>query len=258
MFLNNKIFGIEMNKKILVFTLVLVLLFCVSLPNLSAQSIGTFKQQDNIQLYQTCNNCTYCNFTTIKYPNGTTILSNVETTQDDTYFYFDLLNGNTTEIGTYKYCYKCGNSAESVTGCIDFEVTPQGYEVTTSQGIIYAIGGLFVFMLFLISLYFSITLPWKNETSGEKGMLYIEYKKYLKFVMSFVTYLTLMFFFFIGKGMSYAFLRSNEIYGFFNVTSSILLIGLAPILIVSTVFLIFSVITDKKISKCIERGIPVR
>lgn len=261
---NRKVFkkkSIDLSSKMkekIVFSLLIVLLFLVFLPNLNAQSIGVFKQNSDIQLYQTCNNCTYCNFTTIKFPNGTEILSNVKTIKEDTYFYFNLLKGNTTSIGTYKYCYKCGNSAEVATGCIDFEVTPQGYELTTSQGIIYAVGGFFVFLLFLISLYFAIKLPWKNEISTDKGILYIEYKKYLKFAMSFVAYLTLMFFFFILKGMSYAFLRSNEIYGFFNITSNILLIGIAPVLIVSTVFVIFSVLTDKKITKCIERGIPIR
>lgn len=103
-------------------------IFLVSL--VSAESIGTYMLNSDIELYQTCNNCTYCNFTTVKYPNGNTILSNIIATQDGTYYSYNLDGGNVTEIGTYNYCYDCGNAVERETGCLTFEVTPSGFSGT--------------------------------------------------------------------------------------------------------------------------------
>jgi len=76
--------------------LVTAIIFGLVINLVGAVSIGTFKQNDNIQLYQICNNCTYCNFTSIKYPNSSNILTSIETTQDETYFYYNLGEGNTT------------------------------------------------------------------------------------------------------------------------------------------------------------------
>jgi len=83
-------------------------------------------QGEDLLLYQTCNNCTTCNFTRLSSPDDRTLLSNMEATKDGTYYSFNVLGGNTTELGTYTYCYSCGNSAESRVGCIDVPVTPSG------------------------------------------------------------------------------------------------------------------------------------
>lgn len=238
--------------------LFLLMFLLLVIPTIAGADIGTFKQADEIQIYQTCNNCTYCNFTSIKYPNGSTLLSNVITTQDDTYYYYDLTTNYTNSVGTYRYCYDCGNNVESETGCIDFSVNPQGFELNQGQGTIYAISLIVVFLLFLLTLYYGLQLPWKNERTPEGNILYIDYKKYLKFALMFVSYLILVFFFAIGKGMSYTFLQSTEAYGFFNVGFSVLLIGIMPVAMLSLVFIIMGALFDKKVQKALIRGIPVR
>jgi len=108
--------------------LIIVFLIAVmfSLTLVSAIEIDPVKQGDGVELYQTCNNCTYCNFTRISSTNNRTLLSNIEPTQDGTYYYYWLSGGNTTILGDYKYCYDCGNTEDSATGCIDFKVTPSG------------------------------------------------------------------------------------------------------------------------------------
>ena len=78
-------------------------------------------------LYQTCNNCTYCNVTNVQNQENITILGETQmTTIDGSYFSTILLGGNTTFLGMYSYCYDCGNSVDSKTGCINFRVTPSG------------------------------------------------------------------------------------------------------------------------------------
>ncbi len=98
----------------------------LSLTLVSAIEIERGIQGQDKLLYQTCNNCTFCNFTNIIGPNNDTILSNIEPTQDGTYYSFILDGGNTTRLGWYSYFYYCGNDVDSQTGKIDFEITPSG------------------------------------------------------------------------------------------------------------------------------------
>jgi hypothetical protein len=98
-----------------------------ALPMISA-SLGTFEQNTDVQLVQTCNNCTYCNLTSIRRtsPTALTLLNNVVMTQNGAEFNYNLSRGNISTIGAYKYCYDCGNPEDRITGCIDFNVTPSG------------------------------------------------------------------------------------------------------------------------------------
>ena len=84
------------------------------------------KQGEDLLLYQTCNNCTSCNFTRLSSPSNDTLLSNMQAIKDGTYYSFNVLGGNSTELGTYTYCYSCGKSVESRVGCVDIPVTPSG------------------------------------------------------------------------------------------------------------------------------------
>ena len=113
--------------------------------------LGTYQEETDVDLIQTCNNCTYCNLTSIKYPNGTNILTNVEMIQDGTYFNYLLDGGNTSTVGTYTYYYDCGNGVESRTGGIDFEVTITGDE--TPEGSSYILGAIFL-IVFGIGWFF--------------------------------------------------------------------------------------------------------
>lgn len=101
----------------------------------SATSIGTFKQNANVEIYQTCNNCTYCNFTKVKYENGTAFLTNVSAIKEGTYYYYNVLGGNHSTFGVYSYCYECGNAAESETGCLNYGITPSGTLFTSALSI---------------------------------------------------------------------------------------------------------------------------
>jgi len=134
-------------------------LFLISLASASCPDgddcIGAIKLDNSIEIYQTCNNCTYCNFTKVKYPNKEVFLSNLEATKEGTYFSYDILGGNNSKIGEYEYCYDCGNAAEKETGCLHYLVTPTGFINTLGLYIIFLIvlGGIVV-------LGFSIDEAW--------------------------------------------------------------------------------------------------
>ena len=104
--------------------------------------IGSVEINHEIGIYQTCNNCTYCNFTQVKYPNKTVFLSNIEAIQDETYFNYTILGEDNSELGEYEYCYDCGNAVEKETGCLHYLVTPTGRNFDTGQ----VLGGLGIFI----------------------------------------------------------------------------------------------------------------
>jgi len=58
--------------------LVLLLVTTFSLVSATETDIGTKKTDDCIDLIQTCADCTYVNFTSITYPNGTRVVWEVE------------------------------------------------------------------------------------------------------------------------------------------------------------------------------------
>jgi len=125
-------------------------LIWVLLPLCSSAGIGTFQKDTQIDLYQTCNNCTYCNLTSVKYPNSSNIVTNVVMTKTDSYYNYTLSSSETNVLGTYKYCYVCGNAIDTATGCIDFEVTYTGEKLSLSHSIIVLVfiilSGIFLFL----------------------------------------------------------------------------------------------------------------
>lgn len=125
----------------------IILLLLVVTP-LVLSEVGPYKTGDDVNLTQTCNNCTYGNLTSIKYPNSTIIFSNIAMTQNNKEFYYTLSGNYTDPLGLYTYCYDVGNSAESSTGCIFFRVTRTGEQVGLSNIVLplvlLVIAGLFL------------------------------------------------------------------------------------------------------------------
>lgn len=88
-------------------------------------SIGTVKQNQVIQLTQTCSNCTYVNLTSVLYPNNTYALNGqyamTKTNENFNYTFTD-----TSALGEYIYT-TCGD-LNGINTCqsVRFEVTPSG------------------------------------------------------------------------------------------------------------------------------------
>jgi hypothetical protein len=244
------------NKKVFIFFLV----FLISFSFVFAGDFERVKQGEVINLTQTCGNCSYMNLSYIKYiSTGKFILGPGEYIMNnaDNVYYYEF-NG-TTDLGIHEWCFHGDpSSGEDVPACLKFEVTRQGFEINEAEGVIYSISLVVVLILFLITLYYGLAIPWKDYRSPDGNILAIDYKKYLKLGLIFISYLMLTFLFGIGKGMAYSFLQSNEAYNFFNVGFSILLIGIMPSLIATSYFVIASALFDKKVQRAIERGLPVR
>ncbi len=138
-------------KKILL-TLILGI-FLISL--VSATSIGTFKQDNCISLHQICDNCTYVNLTSIKYPNST--IQNINQLMTKIGVDYNYTFCSTSALGYYFYNV-CGDKDEVLT-CenIEFAITEGGDNFNLAQAIILL--GQFG----LLALFFGIGMTFKKE-----------------------------------------------------------------------------------------------
>lgn len=237
---------------------ILLLLFVLLFSNLViADSIGVFKIDTDIELYQTCNNCTYCNLTTIKYPNSTNIITNTETTRDNSYFYFNLGKGNVTQLGNYKYCYDCGNGIDRETGCISFEVTPNGFEPNNSQGLIYSVLFIVALVLFLTSIFLAVSIDGKKyDTDSITGQVTgVNWGKYYKYALWFFAYIILIWLSHLAYEISAGILYTEFLKSFFHMAFRIELGLLLPITFLFFFMVFVSILRDKKNQSLIERGL---
>jgi hypothetical protein len=110
------------NKLLILFFLGILLIGTVSA---EVSTLGTFKQNDCVQLKQTCASCTYVNFTRVSYPNSTTALSNVVATQDGVVYNYNFCS--TSLIGTYIVEGVGDVDGTDAVFVYDFEITPNGF-----------------------------------------------------------------------------------------------------------------------------------
>ena len=109
-------------KKIM---LVLMLgIFLISLT--SATLLGTFKQHQDVNLIQTCPDCSYNKITYIQKPNGTILNFNVNMDKDDTFYNWTLDFSYVDLIGIYLVNGVGDLGGTGTTWVYDFEVTSTG------------------------------------------------------------------------------------------------------------------------------------
>lgn len=243
-------------RKLILFLFGIFLL--VNLVN--AISIGAYKQNKDIILFQTCNNCTYCNLTSLKYPDSSYLFAGpfIEMTKVGTYYFYNLSSVYTSNLGIYKYCYDCGNPDENTVGCIDFEITPTGFELSTSKGILYLVFIIAAMIIFLLSLYGAIKLPFSNARNEEGRIIGMNELKYLKIFLFVVSYISLMFIIGLLRGVTYNYLNDLGVYRFFNWLFWIMFTLMFPIMVVSMFVALTNFIQDKKINEALQRGIRFR
>jgi hypothetical protein len=97
----------------------------IGLVSAEQSNLGTMKMNTCFDLYQTCDDCSYVNLTSIKYPDGTTDILNLGMTKTNQNFNYSFCN--TTAIGDYTYT-TCGDK-DGVYTCevIGFSVSPSGF-----------------------------------------------------------------------------------------------------------------------------------
>lgn len=92
------------NKLIFLFGVILLLGIFIIPDTLAAEAnLGTFKQNECLNIIQICDNCTYVNLTAVMYPNSTILSSNIGMSDTGSNYYTQFCNtsleGNYIAIG---------------------------------------------------------------------------------------------------------------------------------------------------------------
>ena len=213
--------------------LLLVLLLILPLV-MATQNLGTFQQNKNINLIQTCDNCTYVNITKVQLPDSTIIEYNDEMTKTGSEYNFTFTN--TSQIGKYIYT-TCGDD-DGIFKCVSvqFAITPSGQDKPTDgEGWIFVVS---VMSMFAVAIFFYFVSRNMNEPIN-----------YFFVGLTFILSLIAVFYSFVGL---------NEILGGFEKLINSYQIFFYVILMVSFLLFIFImlVITIRAINSLnVRRGL---
>jgi len=232
-------------------------LLSLALVSSSNTVIGNFPIDKAVEIYQECNNCTYCNFTTVKYPNGTTMLTNRQASVIDTHYYYNLLAGNISTQGTYTYCYNCGNAVEKDTGCLDFQISYKGEELGIAGSILYL--GLLafllvIFILLLISLHY---IP-DHQRDDEGFVIDISSLVYLRPVVMGLAWIVLIGITFLASNVAIAYLQAGLFGSFLFLIFKLMMMANFIIIPLCFIAILYSIVQGKKMKALLERGVQLR
>lgn len=257
---NKKLIEATQSKKILL-CLLLVTSFLFVFPLVSGKLI--FQRNSIIDLKVPCSyNGSFCGTDaqcnmTIVAPNYTIIENNSVMTNPGNGFPNITLK-TSKAIGNYDAFYTCCRYTECDSESFQFSVTGSGEEATVAQGIIYVVllgASIFVFVLIL---YGAIKTPWKHTRNEDNRILQVNDMKFVKLFLGAMSYLVLMWVFWLMKTISEAFLYIEAVHGLFNFLYWIMLSLLLPIWVVSMFFALVLFLENKKFKKALQRGLVVR
>lgn len=149
------------DKFILLFVLIIVSSFGVYA---QLQSYGAFVRGTDVPVLQIANT-SYCNITTIRFPNLTVIVHNISMAKSGLEFSYLLKGGNTSTIGTYLVNGECDTTVWAYT----FDVTNTGFSVETMGNNII----MMVFLFIMAIIFFIIGLQFDNKRWVIKTALFI-------------------------------------------------------------------------------------
>lgn len=234
---------------------------CIIITLLGVGSALNFEQNSNIDLKVPCqfngSNCdstAVCN-ASVAYPNGSLMIENQLLTNGGNGVP-NISISDSSVLGTYIVSAVCTQSGISGGTVFEFEISRTGTQLSTGQGILYTIFLIAAIAIFGLMLYWAIRLPFRNQRDGEGEIISINDLKYLKIFLSAMSYVVLMFIFGILRSITYSFLILPGPDRFFELMYTIMLSFLWPLIIVSLLFALIIFITDRKLSKSIERYSP--
>ena len=179
-------------KKLMLFLMLGV--FLISFANAEIQTLGTFKQGEEINLIQTCATCTFNNITSILSPNSSQIVGEQTMTKLGTVYNFTLSSTNTSLVGEYIVNGFGDLDGTDTVWNYNLFVTPTGFTLETSDSILLIIILMATLILFLGFLYPAVTLPYSNKTNKDGSITRIAKSKYLKLLSIWFAYGFLMWF----------------------------------------------------------------
>jgi hypothetical protein len=164
----------------LMFLIGFVILTCFHYVS-ALDSLGTFKQGQQVRISQVCSDATYINISSISYPNSSVAVSGIEMTSAGSgEFYYDF---NFTDTNG-KYDVRGVSDGCEGTFVTYFEITLDGQDPALSNSNFYILAFFIVLFLLFIYIHNSVDL----DSWYKRILTRYETKNYFKLVMSSIGY----------------------------------------------------------------------
>jgi len=244
-------------KHKLIFALVFLM---IVIPLFSAQ---IYKQNTAINISVPCrfNNtqCStdaICNVTVFDNEEVKLIANRSVTASASSFIIVELNETQTANFGVYRIDMFCSQNGILDSPSIEFEITPTGEELSEAQGMIYLVMLLAGFIIFGLSLWGAIKIPFKDVRDEEDSqILSVNGLKPVKVILGFFAYLSLLFLSTIVHDIAKSYLFLSAVQGFFRFIHMILLGLVYPLFILTIIVAIKIFVTDKKNQDLINKGI---
>jgi len=238
-----------MNNKLLIILFLGMFMFSM----VSAESIGTVKVGDSIEITNYCKDasCTYMNLTSITYPNGTVENINSAMTKNGQNFNYTY---TPSVIGVYSF-NTCGNpSGTPICDSDTFEVTVSGSGYNSSGALTYFVILFVSVFLFGLAFYGFVKLPYANQRGDDGAIIGINDLKHLKVLLMFVSYGILTWIMNIMLAITNNFVYLGISNKMFEIAFRILISMIYPLLIFTIIFIVYNYVKDFKLGKILDEG----
>lgn len=214
-------------------------------------NVGVGKQNQNFTFCQTCSDATYITISTIQLPDRTVLPINTNMTASGSSFCYNITT--TSQLGRYDIT-GLSNGCEN-TYATYFEITYSGGELSTGNSIFYAV--LIVLMILLLAgtLYGTTKLPDSDEKGDDGRIMSINWLKYLKAPLMFVSWMIFIAILYISSNLAFAYL-GEQLFAKIIFVLFRICFGITPIIVIVWVISFFvQFFKDKKFQSLINRGI---
>ena len=240
-----------MDKKVI--PLMLFALILLPFTSAAFDTLGTYQQSSEITLVQLCDDCNFNNITSVVYPNSSIFISEVPMIADGTQYTFVLNRSLTSPTGTYFVNGFGDDGGTDAVWAYTFEVTSTGEILTTGESMVYVVLSFAVFAFFLISLYFTLVIPYSNKSLTDGQIVGITKTKYIKLGLILITYALFTWFLNILIGLSDNFVSLTMYYGLVTFLFNSLNLLALPLFIIIFVWTLMEIIKDIKLKGLIDK-----
>lgn len=211
--------------------------------------LGSFPQNGEITLKQTCDSCNFVNLSSVKFPSSSVQNFNEAMTKNGIEYNYTFSDIGT--FGCYSYTVLGDKDGSNTAETIDFII---GQELTTGRAVGYVGFIIILLFTFLLTIFGASKVRWKHLRSDTNKIVTINNFRYLKVFLFTISYFELMFLF----GLSYKFFNEANIEGFtefFNFIYQLFLNFMYPLMIFLIIVVFVIWINNRKLSKRLNLGL---
>lgn len=237
------------------FLLCFLFIFLIGFTSAIDTTFGTYKTETDLTLTQTCANCSYNNITSIKYPNGSVMLTDVTMTKSGSSYSYVLGGGNLSARGVYLVNGLGDPEGNLEIWSYDFEINSAGDELTDSKSIAF-LGALFLLGSLVVVIFFVTRNLQFNDGYDENGNLIQIYRsKYIKHVLYMLIYLIIFGMIWITANFTEGYFENSMISTLFFSLFVFAFAGLIIFVPAYVVYLFILMYEDGIKKELLERGV---